>query len=119
MDRDLERATRREYRRAKRQLDPKVRAALAERDLMDPDYAIALNTAQNVVRDVLLVAIDESLPQGREFFLELGVRLLCYCLTALPPDDQEIGAMKARDAILPKLADMQANGHVIETGWEK
>lgn len=118
MDRELERATRREYRRTKRVLEPKIKAALARQPLMDPEYALVLNTAQNVVRDTLSVVIAEALPQGREFFLELATRLACYCITALPADDQEVAALKVAEGILPKLADMQANGHVIQTDWE-
>lgn len=123
MDRELIKAVRREYRRRLRELGPAVERAVAEHAkrpgvVEAADYALPLVAAQNVIRNCIEATLQQAMPQGQPFFGELAVRLACTVLTALPLDDQEVYAMKVRDAILPKLADMQANGHGIQTEWK-
>ncbi len=115
---DLNRELKRRRRHLERTLEPKVKAAVAASPLMAPDYALKIVVAQNLLRECMEVAIAESLPVGRDFFIELGTRLAAYCLTALEPDYQEVGATFIRDGLLNKLADMQAQGIVIHTEWE-
>jgi len=115
---DLTHELKRRRRHLERALAPKVRAALSVTSVMDAEYALKLVVTQNLLRECMEVVIGESLPVGREFFIEIGTRLAAYCLTALPADEQEIGAVAIRTGLLNKLADMQAQGLVIKTEWE-
>lgn len=121
---DMRKAVVREYRRHARKSEPAVRAGLA-RHAADPrlqgitfEFASAMAASQSVIRQAMEAALQEAMPQSQEFFAELAVRCACYLITALPADDQEVFALMVRDAILPKLADMQAQGLVIKTEWQ-
>lgn len=115
---EFRRAAERRYKQTCVMLSPQVREALAKTPLMSADYAIAINVSQNVLREAMEAVFQNAVPQPRGYFCELAVRLACYAITSLHPDDQEVGAMMVKDGILNKLADMQANGHVIKTEWE-
>lgn len=118
MSRELEREVKRRYRGYERNLEPRIRAMVAAQPLMAPDYALALNAAQNTLKDCIQTAVAQALPQERMFFVELATRLACYVLTVLHPDDQEPHAMMVRDGLLNKLGDMQAAGNVLKGEWE-
>lgn len=113
----LEREIAEEWVRAQKNLEPQVRAALKRTPLMDPEFAVTLNVAQNVARLCLESVIDRALPQEAQFFTELATRLAAYVITAMHPDDQERAALTVGKALLSKLADMQSAGHVIQTEW--
>lgn len=115
---EFHKAAARRLRRVRVSLGPNVDAALASQPLMSRDYALAINASQNVLREAMEAVFQSVLPQPPEYFGEMAVRLACYALTALHPDLQETGAMEVRKHLLSKLADMQANGHVIQTEWE-
>lgn len=115
---DFHARVRRRYKRVRAEVVPRVRAALAEQPLMSEDYAVAINVSQNVLREAMEAVFQQAVPQPPEYFAELAVRLACYAITALHPDVQEQYALHVQAGILPKLADMQANGHIIKTEWE-
>lgn len=118
MDKALQRELRREWKRIAKELTPRIKAAVEKQPGMDVGDAIRVVVTQNLLRDCLTVGIEQSLPVRRSYFVELATRLAAYCITALPFDEHETAAMIVREGLLPKLADMQANGFVIETGWE-
>lgn len=115
---EFRRLTARRYKQVRSGLRAGVQAALRSQPLMSEDYALAINTSQNVLREAMEVVFQNALPQPPEYFGEMAVRLACYALTALHPDMQERGALEVQKHILSKLADMQANGHVIKTEWQ-
>lgn len=99
-------------------LEPRVREAIRHQPLMDADYAVALNVAQNVLKEALAAALQPAMPQPQPFFGELATRLACYALTCLHPDEQERIALQVQAGLLPKLADMQAAGNVLKGEWQ-
>ena len=114
----LQRELEREYRRQHRDLAPQVRKALKATPLMPENHAIGIVVTQNVLRDCMVHVTNMALPQQREYFLELAVRLACYLITAVPLDEQEQAALVVRDGIMNKLGHMQSLGHVFNTRWD-
>ena len=117
MSQDLERAIKREYARIHRKMEAAVREAVRKNPLMPIEYALGIVVSQNVLRDCMVAVTNEAMPQPRAYFLELAVRLACYLITALPVDEQEMGAMAVQQGIMNKLGEMQASGHVFNTEW--
>lgn len=92
-------------------------AALADRPLMETEFAVSLNVTQNVIRECMTVAMNEAMPQQHLFFGELAIRLACYAITCLPADDQEVMALAVSKGIMEKLGHMQSEGIVIDAEW--
>jgi hypothetical protein len=100
-------------------MTPAVQAAAVRHNLspLAAIEALKINVAQNTMRTCAEVVLEQCLPCSQSVFLELAVRMACYFVSALPLEEQEQAMLLVQKGLLPKLADMQAAGHVIHTDW--
>lgn len=117
--RDLIRETRREFRRVKAELEPRLLA-----EAQEPGKAHLANeemrniiVAQNVLRPSLEAVVECLIPFSHLTALELAIRMASYVLSITPMEDQaKLVALFQQS--FPNAHDMRlAQGVVIKTEW--
>lgn len=117
--RDLVREVKREWKRQKAELDPRLLAEAAQpgkAHLANEEFRNVL-VAQSVLRPCMEATMDSMLPLSHMTVMELAIRLASYALSVAPAKDQD----KLVELFLQGFAAAHTArlglGVVIETGW--
>lgn len=109
-------AIRKLYRKIRLELRPLVEAE-AQRLNHDRPHTLNLMAAQNTMRSVFEIVLQECLPYDQTFLTELAVRAAAYLISAAPVEDHEPMVEAARGALAHALAEKVRQGAVIKTTW--
>lgn len=102
------------FRKTREKTDDLARAKFRREVPEDELKAIA---AQNVLRDVLSVILNECSPHGEQLPLSLAARMASYCISHLPIEMQE-ASLKAVGEILPSIhMNRLAAGIHLDSTW--
>lgn len=104
------------YRKIKPHTDAQLLAALPNMPPQHPDTHKVM-AAQNTLKTVLEVIINECVPYDEHFLLEIGTRLAAYAITAAPIESQA-KLQELMIAYIPIMVESKLKqGAFLKTRW--